>query len=279
VQIGAASTASSLASAVKIPHPVTIPPRARIPIGPGDLSLRPMMWMFVAILVTFLVTRMVTRKIRSGSGSGAGLGNVHIGGNHIHHQVFGILIMIGTGILLVSEMPRGAGLDGAAAAFGVGVALTVDEFALWLHLEDVYWTARGRKSFDATFCVLVVTGALIGGVDFVTGQIGTAAWWSSVAVLLVSLLLCAICLLKGKVLTGVIGIFISVVALVGAVRLAKPGSWWAERRYATRPHLARRAARRHQRQEQRWNQLRDLVAGAPSLVSERISDRISDRHH
>jgi len=239
-----------------------------------------MMWMFVAILVTFLVTRMVTRLIRSGSGGGAGLGNVHIGGNHVHHQVFGILIMIGTGIFLVSEMPRGAGLDGAAAVFGIGIALTVDEFALWLHLEDVYWTARGRKSFDAIFCVLVVCGALIGGVDFVTGRIGTAAWWSSVAVLLLSLLLCVICLLKGKVLTGIIGIFISVVALIGAVRLAKPGSWWAAHRYPNRPHLARRAARRHQRQEQRWNQLRDLVAGAPSLVSDRISDisdRISDR--
>jgi hypothetical protein len=74
-------------------------------------------------------------------------------------------------------------------------------------------------------------------------------------------------LLKGKVLTGVIGIFISVVALIGAIRLAKPGSWWAEHRYATRPDLARRAASRHQRQEERWNRLRDLVAGAPSPVS------------
>jgi hypothetical protein len=278
VQVGAAIAASSRVAAVKIPHPVPLPGRARIPIGPGDLSLRPMMWMFVAILITFLLTRTVTRLIRSGSGGGAGLGNVHIGGNHIHHQVFGILIMIGTGILLVSQMPHGAGLDGAAAAFGVGIALTVDEFALWLHLEDVYWTARGRKSFDAIFCVLVVCGALIGGVDFVTGRIGTTAWWSSVAVLLVSLVLCAICLLKGKVLTGIIGIFISVVALIGAIRLAKPGSWWASHRYANRPHLARRAARRHQRQEERWNWLRDLVAGAPSLVSE-ISDRISDRPH
>jgi hypothetical protein len=225
-----------------------------------------MMWMFVAILVTFLATRVVTRLIRSGSGGGAGLGNVHIGGNHVHHQVFGILIMIGTGILLISQAPHGAALDGAAAAFGVGIGLTCDEFALWFHLEDVYWTDRGRKSFDAIFCVLVVCGALIGGVDFVTGRIGTVAWWSSVAVLLASLMLCAICLLKGKVLTGVIGIFISVVALIGAVRLAKPGSWWAQHRYATRPHLASRAASNHQRQEERWNRLRDFVAGAPSQV-------------
>jgi hypothetical protein len=266
VRVMAAGTGSVLASRVRIPGPrVKIPSRLKIPVGPGELSLRPMMWMFLAILVTFLLTRIVTRLIRSGSGAGAGLGNVRIAGNHVHHQVFGILIIIGTGIVLVSQMPRGAALAAAAAIFGVGVGLTVDEFALWLHLEDVYWTDAGRKSVDAIFCVLVITGALIGGADFVTGRVGTAGWWSSVAVIAVNLLLCVMCLLKGKVVTGVTGIVISVVALVGAIRLAKPGSWWAAHRYASRPRLARRAASRYDhRREERWNRLRDLVAGAPS---------------
>src|ERR1700761_6260936 len=128
-----------------------------------------MMWMFLAILVTFLITRMVTRLIRSGSGGGAGLGNVSVGGNHVHHQVFGILIIIGTGIILVSQTPSGTALDAAAVVFGIGVGLTVDEFALWLHLKDVYWARQGRQSVDAIFCVLVITGALIGGTSFVTG--------------------------------------------------------------------------------------------------------------
>jgi hypothetical protein len=224
-----------------------------------------MMWMFLAILITFLTARTVTRLIRSGSGARAGLGNVRIAGNHIHHQVFGILIIISTGIILVSEMPKGAALDAAAAVFGVGVGLTVDEFALWLHLDDVYWTSEGRKSVDAIFCVLVITGALIGGASFVTGRVGTAAWWSSITFIAVNLLLCVICLLKGKIVTGVIGVFIGVVALVGAIRLARPGSWWAVHRYASRPRRAGRAARRYdQRHEERWNRLRDLVAGAPS---------------
>jgi len=254
-----------IAPLVKIPSGVKVSPRLRIPVDRGDLSLRPMMWMFLAILVTFIITRIVTRLIRSGSGAGAGLDNVRIAGQHVHHQVFGILIIIGTGIVLVSAMPRGAALDAAAAVFGIGVGLTVDEFALWLHLEDVYWTDQGRKSVDAIFCVLVITGTLIGGADFVTGRVGTAAWWSSVAVIAVNLLLCVICLLKGKVVTGIIGVFISVVALIGAIRLAKPGSWWAAHRYASRPQLASRAASRYdQRREQRWNRLRDLVAGAPS---------------
>ena len=227
------------------------------------------MWMFLAILVTFLITRMVTRLIRSGSGGGAGLGNVSIGGNHIHHQVFGILIIIGAGIILVSQTPQGTALDAAAALFGVGVGLTVDEFALWLHLKDVYWAKQGRQSVDAIFCVLVITGALIGGSSLVTGGIGTAEWWSSIVAIAIDLVLCTICLLKGKVVTGVVGIAIGVVALVGAIRLAKPGSWWAQRRYATRPRRADRAARRFdQRRMERWNRLRDLVAGAPSAESQ-----------
>jgi hypothetical protein len=81
----------------------------------------------------------------------------------------------------------------------------------------------------------------------------------------VSLMLSVICLLKGKVTTGVIGTVISLVAFVGAVRLAKPGSWWATHRYASRPQRAARAAHRYgPRYQQRWNRLRDLVAGAPS---------------
>lgn len=236
----------------------------KISVGGGE-SLRPMMWMFLAVLVTFLVTRTVTRLIRSGSGSGVGLGNFSIGGVHVHHQVFGIVIIIGTGIVLVSAQPQGAALDVAAAVFGVGVGLTVDEFALWLYLKDVYWTREGRRSVDAIFCVLVITGVLVGGADFVSGQVGTAAWWSSVALVALNLSFSVICLLKGKIVTGVVGTVVSFIALIGAIRLAKPGSWWATRRYASRPRRAARAARRYdQRYEERWNRLRDLVAGAPS---------------
>ena len=252
MQAHIASAPSSLAAEVKIE------------VGTGS-TFHPMMWMFLAILVTFLITRTVTRLIRSGSGEGAGLGNVTIAGNHIHHQVFGILIIIGTGIVLVSETPQGSALSIAAAVFGIGVGLTVDEFALWLHLEDVYWANEGRKSVDAIFCLLVITGTLIGGVSFLTGHVGTAAWWSSIAVIAVNLVFCVICMLKGKVVTGVVGIVISVVAVVGAIRLAKPGSWWAVRRYASRPRRTARAERRFDhRYEERWNRLRDLVAGAPS---------------
>jgi hypothetical protein len=243
----------------------SLPSGLKVTIGAGGHVLRPMMWMFVAILVTFLVTRTVTRLIRSGSGANAGLGDFQIGGVHVHHQVFGILILIGTGIVLVSAAPHGTALDIAAAIFGIGVSLSLDEFALWLHLQDVYWSEEGRKSIDAIFCVLAVTGLLIGGTDFLSGQVGTATWWSSAFVLAVNLILSVICLLKGKVATGVVGTLIGFIAFVGAVRLAKPGSWWARHRYAQRPKRAARAADRYgPRYQRRWNRLRDLVGGAPS---------------
>ena len=282
--VGTDSTMPLLASLVNLP-PVAklsplaeVPPRVNIPLGRSDFSLQPAMWMFIAILVTFLVTRIVTRLIRSGSGGGVGLGNVNIGGNHVHHQVFGILLIIGTGIVLISKTPHGAALDAAAVIFGMGVGLTVDEFALWLHLEDVYWTERGRASVDAMFCVLVITGALIGGTNFVSGRVGTAAWWSSIAVIAINFILCVICVLKGKIVTGVIGMFISIVAIVGAIRLAKPRSWWAIHRYATRPRRAERASRRYDlRYQRRWNRLRDLIAGAPTPVKATLEAAVA-RH-
>ena len=237
-------------------------PSVEIAVAGSQPVLRPIMWMFIAVLVTFVITRTVTRLIRAGASSG--LGNVQVGGVHVHHQVFGILIMIGTGIVLLAATPEGVALNVAGAIFGVGVSLTLDEFALWLHLRDVYWSNEGRQSVDAVFCVLVVTGVLIGGADFVSGRVGSGSWWASIAALAVTLGLSVVCLVKGKVVTGVIGMVLWPVAVVGTIRLAKPDSWWGRHHYASRPRRDQRAhARFDERREARWNRLRDLVAGAP----------------
>lgn len=148
--------------------------------------LRPVMWMFVAILVTYLATRLITRRIRrqqraaelaaaevgdARDGSGGLLRNVSLGGVHIHHQVFGILLMCSVGIAPIGLSPQGTALNICAALFGVGVSLAFDEFALWLHLDDVYWSPADRKSVDAIFCRLIIVGILVGGVDFLTGAV------------------------------------------------------------------------------------------------------------
>ncbi len=236
--------------------------------------LRPVMWMFLAILITFLLTRTITRYIRRSaerpaqpvSAGKSLIGNISLGGVHIHHQVFGIFIMLISGLILIAATPEGAALNLVACGFGIGVSLVFDEFALWLHLEDVYWTAEGRQSVDAIFCVLLVTGALIGGVDLLTGELGSGPWWVSVAFLAVILVLSILSLLKGKVITGVVGVFVSPLVVVGALRLAKPGSWWANRHYPPgSKQLVRAQERFGAAYVDRWNRLRDLVGGKPDV--------------
>lgn len=245
-----------------------------MPVGSGadqateGAFSQPVMWLFLGVLVTFVVTRLITRFIRSrpAAESAGPIRDITIGGVHIHHQVWGIVMMLCTGVVLIAGTPENAALSVTAALFGVGVGLTFDEFALWVHLDDVYWAAEGRRSVDAIFCVLVCCGALIGGTDLFVGRIGSASWWESVSLLLINLVLSIVCVLKGKTLTAIVGVLVFVVGLVGAIRLAKPESWWARRRYLTRPNRqARSMVRFGDAYHRRWNRVRDFVAGAPHL--------------
>ena len=105
-----------------------------------------------AFLITFGVTRGVThtfrrrqsflaRKVHRGGG-------IQIGNLHVHHLVAGILLLLFTGYIGTSE-ERLRSRDRLALLYGMGAALTLDEFALWLRLEDVYWARQGRDSIDA----------------------------------------------------------------------------------------------------------------------------------
>lgn len=79
--------------------------------------------------------------------------NLSVGGRHLHHLVFGIggLLTVGYAwLLLVGTSPESRRASRATAVgYGVASALTLDEFALWLNLEDVYWARQGRESIDA----------------------------------------------------------------------------------------------------------------------------------
>ena len=107
---------------------------------------------------TFAVVRVVTTSIRAGVGP---FHNVTPGGLHIHHLVWGIALLLVVGYLWLLEI--GTATDSrfaarlTAVAFGVGAALTLDEFALWLDLRDVYWEHEGRYSVDA----VLLFGALL----------------------------------------------------------------------------------------------------------------------
>jgi hypothetical protein len=114
----------------------------------------------LGFLVTFGIVRGITHLIKAGIGP---FHNVSSGGLHIHHLVWGILMLLVVGyIWLIEEGITSSWLSSITAiAFGVGAALTLDEFALWLNLQDVYWTGPGRESIDA---VVIFAGLLSVGI-------------------------------------------------------------------------------------------------------------------
>jgi hypothetical protein len=200
-----------------------------------DTGNQPLFLMLVAFGVTFGLTRFITHSIRTERFSW--LGNVEAGDTHVHHLVWGIVLLLVSGILAVVVQPP---LEVTGIVFGIGAALTLDEFALWLHLEDVYWSERGRQSIDAVIVFALVTGFMLLGVYPVTvetagGIEGIIGWLISQALLWA---FAAVCFLKGKLMWGVLGIYIGPVGIIGAARLAKPDSWWA-RKYYDNEKLAR----------------------------------------
>ena len=153
-----------------------------------------------------------------------------------------------------------------AGIFGVGAGLTLDEFALWIHLRDVYWAEEGRLSFDAVV-VAAVLGSLIvlGFAPFDLKNNGGSITTLAVAVG-TDVILSAVAILKGKPLLGLVGIFIPFVSLVGAIRLARPGSPWARRRYARGSRKLARAEARWERIAGRRRRFTDAIAGAPTAA-------------
>jgi hypothetical protein len=114
----------------------------------------------LGFFMSFSVARTIAYSIYKEVGP---LRSVYIAGTHVHHLVFGILLLLIVGYLWLVQV--GTGMNSAsrwpsritAVLYGVGAALTLDEFALWLNLADVYWTGEGRESVDA----IVLFGALL----------------------------------------------------------------------------------------------------------------------
>lgn len=121
----------------------------------------------VTFLTTFTIVRLITHAIRADRFQHV-IRNVQTkGGLHIHHLVPGIILLIFSGYLGIG-LAGDVSINFAAVLFGIGAALTLDEFALWLHLEDVYWAKEGRDSIDAVVIVATILGiGLMGNAFFV----------------------------------------------------------------------------------------------------------------
>jgi len=117
-----------------------------------DISRERLFLSSLSFFVTFAVVRAITYSIRAGVGP---FHNTTAGGKHIHHLVWGILLLLLVGYVWLLRI--GSGMESSskwmsritALLYGAGAALTLDEFALWLNLEDVYWEHEGRSSVDA----------------------------------------------------------------------------------------------------------------------------------
>lgn len=238
----------------------------------------PLLCFLLGLLVGFLLIRLSVRMIRADVKWWPG--NITPGGQHIHHVVFGIVLMLLAGIGLIAVYVDGSQTIGAvlAAIFGSGAALVLDEFALIFYLRDVYWSEQGRTSVDAVFAAVAFTGLLLLGfhplellspADF---RADPDPWVrGALAVLAVlNLGLCVVVLLKGKIWTGLIGLFVLPILVLAAIRLSRPSAPWARWRYASRPKKMERALRR----EKKWRRplirakiyLQDAIAGKPSIV-------------
>lgn len=226
------------------------------------------LWVLIGFLLTYGLTRWITRRIRARQASGADDGNasikdVYIGGVHVHHQVWGILLILIVGLVEFRYHPNSPWKDILGALFGVGAALALDEFALWLHLEDVYWTDEGRKSIDAVMVAVVVGIAVLlssSPVGLDPNAARNEGYILTSVTVVINVTFAIICLLKGKLATGLVALPVPLVGLIGAIRLAKPSSFWARRFYAD-PKMATATARFGERHKARRERLRDLFSG------------------
>ena len=185
------------------------------------------------------------------------------GGLHIHHLVWGICTVLLSGFLGFALQPGSPWLEILAALFGIGTGLTLDEFALWLRLQDVYWAEEGRESVDAVIVATIIAGMFVLGVaPLDVDRTGSTLEWAGLAVFHLGYV--AVCAMKGKVLLALAGVFIPLIALVGALRLATPRSPWARRFYRAGSHKLERAQARYARVDKRRRRFFDLIAGAPS---------------
>jgi hypothetical protein len=234
-------------------------------VEPGKL---PLLLALAAFLLTFAATRTITRLIRAGRGP---FRNVTPGGVHIHHVVPGVILTVIGGFGAVGSGRHGVAASICAVIFGTGAGLVLDEFALILHLADVYWTEQGRQSVEvvvlaAALGLLVLSGFSPLGVNDVTGQ-EEQGRGTAILTVLINLLFVVLAMFKGKPRLAIVGVLVPFVALFGAIRLARPGSAWAKRWYRRRPKARARSRLRAYRHDRRWSKLsrgfQDLIGGTP----------------
>jgi hypothetical protein len=230
----------------------------------------------VGFVGSFAFIRMSTRLIRMEVSWWPG--NVESdSGVHVHHLVFGIFTMMVAGTLGFAAFGASPYTEICAFFFGIGAGLTIDEFALWYRLEDVYWAEEGRSSIDATVIAAALIGLIVIGVNPFEFDKDGDGIVPAVVTALLEIFFVALCFLKGRRLHGVLGVFLPPLAIYGAWRIGKPDSGFARRRYGTRrPKKQQKAESRFHpgRRTDRFKEaFRDIVGGKPSVGLEKVAEQ------
>jgi hypothetical protein len=233
-------------------------------------SRLPLTLCFAAFVITFIVTRAITRMIRAGRGPFKD--NVSESGLHVHHAVPGLILLVVGSFMAIAVDTDSPWAIAAALIVGVGTSLVLDEFALILHLEDVYWLQQGRISVEMVSLTIGTLGLVVVGIEpfnFLQDDRGRITFASAALAAAISLPFFVACILKGKYRFTLFGLFVFPVLIIPAIRLARPESRWAKRWY--KPKKRERAQRRTARQDARWDPistwLSDFVAGKPSTTT------------
>jgi hypothetical protein len=138
-----------------VPSPREVKQAFHEELHPGQQSA---LVSWLAFTATFVTVRVITHKIRGGKGR---LRNVNVGGIHLQHYMWGILTVSTVGGVAIRGEDRLRRHPLVATAYGAGLALIVDEFALLLDLQDVYWAKQGRESVDLAIGLIATTGSVL----------------------------------------------------------------------------------------------------------------------
>ena len=135
-------------------------------------------WTLIAFVLTFLLARILVLMIMSRRIPDFFL---HVGQTHVHHLNYGIFLLAAVGAWLLFNSPTGRARAGAAVIYGIGLALTFDEFGMWLHLGGSYWQ---RASFDAIVTVAALLALVAAAPALPHFNWRTWAWTAAILVTL-----------------------------------------------------------------------------------------------
>ena len=193
----------------------------------GLAGREPLLLMLSASLLTFALTRSYTRVARLRGWRSGRVGEVHL-----HHMVAGNVLTLVCGLLELAFQPGDFGLDLLSVGFGIGAAFILDEFALSVHLRDVYWTPEGRHSIEVSIMWVLLGLLLLTGISpFGIHDHTEVPRIIGFGVVVFSIVLSFVTCLNGKLTLGLLSIFLPPLGVVSATRLARPGSIWAQTFY------------------------------------------------